>query len=90
LSPDEEKMHENLLAHIVADPGVCGGRACVRDTAIAVADILDKLASGYTQDELIGDYPPLSPLGLQAAIAFAAQLVRTTDAARAAPTSDQD
>jgi uncharacterized protein (DUF433 family) len=83
-------MHENLLAHVVVAPGVCDGRACVRGTAIAVADILDKLASGYSEDDLIGDYPPLTPLGVQAAIAYAARLVRASDAERAAQDTSQE
>jgi uncharacterized protein (DUF433 family) len=72
-------MYENLLSHIITEPAVNGGRATVRDTYITVAEILDKFASGQTANDILGDYPPLSHLGLQAALAYAAHLVRQVD-----------
>ena len=72
-------MYENLLSHIITTPAVNGGRATVRDTYITVAEILDKFAGGQSANDILGDYPPLSHLGVQAALAYAAHLVRQVD-----------
>ena len=72
-------MYENLLSHILTNPAVNGGRATVRDTHITVAEILDKFAGGQSASDILGDYPPLSHLGVQAALAYAAHVVRQVD-----------
>lgn len=72
-------MNEQLLSHIITHPAVNGGRATVRDTYITVAEILDKFANGLTTDDILGDYPPLSHLGVQAALVYAAHAVRQVD-----------
>lgn len=72
-------MNENLLSHIITNPAVNNGRATVRETYITVAEILDKFAGGQTAGDILGDYPPLSHLGLQAALAYAAHVVRQVD-----------
>ena len=72
-------MNENLLSHIITTPAVNNGRATVRETYITVAEILDKFAGGQTASDILGDYPPLSHLGLQAALAYAAHVVRQVD-----------
>lgn len=78
-------MNENLLSHIITNPAVNNGRATIRDTHITVAEILDKFAGGQSAADILGDYPPLSHLGIQAALAYAAHLVRRLDAQAAAP-----
>jgi uncharacterized protein (DUF433 family) len=82
-------MHENLLAHVIVDPAVCGGRACLRESRIAVTDVLDRLAAGSSPSEVLGDYPPLTPLDVQAALAYAAHVIRAADNARMAPGDEQ-
>jgi uncharacterized protein (DUF433 family) len=72
-------MNEKLLNHIVTKAAVNEGRATVRETYITVAEILDKFASGLSANDILGDYPPLSHLGLQAALAYAAHVVREVD-----------
>jgi uncharacterized protein (DUF433 family) len=72
-------MYENLLSHIITESAVNSGRATVRDTYITVAEILDKFAGGQSAADILGDYPPLSHLGLQAALAYAAHVVRQAD-----------
>jgi uncharacterized protein (DUF433 family) len=65
-----------LLERVVATPGVCGGKACIRGTRIPITIILDGLADGMTPDELIDHYPQLSREDIQAALAYAAELSR--------------
>lgn len=63
-------------AMIVRDPKVCHGQAVVRGTRIMVSIILDALADGMTEDEIIAEYPTLTVEGIRAAAAYGAELAR--------------
>ena len=54
------------------DPSICGGRPHIRGTRVRVSDILDLLASGAAQSEILADYPYLSEADVRAALAFGA------------------
>ena len=60
-----------LISCISIDPGVRFGKPCIKGTRIAVADILQWLASGLTIAEITQDYP-LQEIHVQAALNFAA------------------
>ena len=60
--------------HVVVDPGVCHGKACIRGTCIMVSVILDNLAAGVSPHGILQSYPSLSREAIQAAIAYAAEL----------------
>ena len=62
--------------HISVDPAVCHGKACIRGTRIMVSVVLDNLAAGLTPEQILKEYPSLTPEGIQAAIAYAADLAR--------------
>jgi uncharacterized protein (DUF433 family) len=66
----------NLLERISVDPLVCHGKACIKGTRIMVSVILDNLAAGVSQEEILKSYPSLTPEDIQAAIAYAAELAR--------------
>ncbi|WP_376792656.1 DUF433 domain-containing protein [Thermoflexus sp.] len=66
---------------IVVDPQICHGKPCVRGTRIPVSVILDNLAEGLTPEEIVAEYPPLTLEDVQAAIAYAADLVREEELA---------
>lgn len=57
---------------IHVDAAVCGGRPHIRGTRVRVSDILDLLASGVPQSEILVDYPYLNEADLRAALAFGA------------------
>lgn len=57
---------------ITLDPGVCGGRPCIRGLRIRVSDILDMLAGGATRAEILADYPYLENEDITAALEYAA------------------
>lgn len=59
---------------ISVDPLVCHGKACIKGTRIMVSVILDNLAAGLTDAELIKSYPSLMVEDVKAAIAYAAEL----------------
>ncbi|RPI41290.1 MAG: DUF433 domain-containing protein [Betaproteobacteria bacterium] len=64
------------MNRIMADPGICHGKPCVKGTRIMVAVILDNLAEGATPEEIVAEYPPLTLEDVRAAIAYAATLAR--------------
>ena len=53
---------------------VCGGRPCIRHTRIEIAVILDGLAEGMTEADIIDHYPQLTKEDIRAALAYAAEL----------------
>lgn len=61
---------------VTVDPGVCRGRVCIRDTRIMVSVILDNLAAGMSGEEILQSYPALRTEDINAAMAYAAELVR--------------
>jgi uncharacterized protein (DUF433 family) len=52
--------NQALKSRITLKPEVCGGRPCIRDPRIEIAVILDGLAEGLTETEIIDHYPQLS------------------------------
>jgi len=65
---------QSLLDRITVKPEVCGGKPCIRDTRIEIAVILDGLAEGMKEDDLIDHYPQLTAEDIHAALAYAADL----------------
>ena len=61
---------------ITLDPGRRGGKPCVRDLRITVYDVLEYLASGMSEDEILADFPDLEPTDIRACLAFAADRER--------------
>ena len=64
------------MAKIVCDPDVMMGKPTVEGTRLTVENLLEKLASGYSQEDLLHAHPRLTPEGIRAAFDFAAQSVR--------------
>ena len=69
-------MTDDLQAMVIRDPHVCHGQAVVRGTRIMVSIILDALADGMTEAEIIAEYPTLTREGVRAAAAYGAELAR--------------
>jgi uncharacterized protein (DUF433 family) len=63
------------IDRITSTPGVCGGRPCIRGMRIRVSDILDMLADGVGQHEILNDFPDLEVDDIQACLRFAARRV---------------
>jgi uncharacterized protein (DUF433 family) len=61
---------------ITIEPGKRGGKPCIRGLRITVYDILDYLASGMTEDEILRDFPDLIREDVRACLAFAADRER--------------
>ncbi len=61
---------------ITLEPGKRGGKPCVRGMRITVYDILDYLASGMSEAEILRDFPELTAEDIRACLAFAADRER--------------
>jgi uncharacterized protein (DUF433 family) len=64
--------NEELLNYIVIDQGIRFGKPCIKDTRIAVGDILQWLSEGISISEILEGYPLLKEIHIKAALAFAA------------------
>jgi len=65
-----------LMELISVDPNICHGQACIRGTRIMVSIVLDCLAAGMSDHEILEDYPTLSAEAIRAAAAYGAALAR--------------
>jgi len=64
-----------LLDRITSEPDKFGGRPCIRGLRIRVVDVLDLLAAGLSQAEILNELPDLEADDIKAAIEFAARRV---------------
>ena len=58
--------------YITISPEVRSGKPCIMGTRITVADVLEYLAGGMTETEILADLPALKPEHIRACLAFAA------------------
>jgi uncharacterized protein (DUF433 family) len=62
----------SLMNRITYNPAQMGGRPCIRGMRIRVRDVLDMLAGGATQEQILADYPYLEVDDIRASLAYAA------------------
>lgn len=62
---------------IIADPAVLVGKPVIKGTRISVELILELFAAGYTAEDVLQQYEHLTPLQIQACLAYAADVVRS-------------
>lgn len=65
------------LSRIKIVPGQRSGQPCIRGFRVTVWDVLDMLASGMTEEEILDDYPYLEKADFPAVYAYASQTGRT-------------
>lgn len=61
------------MDRITFEAGKRGGQPCIRGLRITVYDVLQMLASGMTNQEIIEDFPELDALDIKACLSYAAQ-----------------
>ena len=71
------KLHHMDRPRITQIPGIMGGKPCIKGTRITVETLVDHLASGETVAELLEGYPDITEEDVRAALAYAADHLRT-------------
>jgi uncharacterized protein (DUF433 family) len=61
---------------ITIEPGKRSGKPCIRGMRITVSDVLDYLASGMSEEEILVEFPELEKEDIKASLAFAAERER--------------
>jgi uncharacterized protein (DUF433 family) len=61
---------------IASDPGILGGKPCIKGTRISVELVLELLASGANRDDILRAYPHLTAEQIGAALEFAARSLK--------------
>lgn len=57
---------------ITVNPAIRSGKPCIKGTRITVYDVLEYLAGGMSEDQILSDFPDLTREDIRAALAFAA------------------
>ena len=65
-----------ILSRISINPKVCFGKPCIRGHRIWVSLILDLLASGWTHEQILENYPGIEEDDIRACIAYGAEMAR--------------
>ena len=61
---------------ITIEPGKRSGKPCIRGMRMTVTDVLEYLASGMTEEEILAEFPDLTAEDIRACLAFAADRER--------------
>jgi uncharacterized protein (DUF433 family) len=69
-------MDSNLANRITVEPGTRSGKPCIRGLRITVSDVLEYLAAGMTETDILADFPELTVDDIRACLAFAAERER--------------
>lgn len=67
---------DELLSRISIDPRICFGKPGIKGTRIWVSLVLDFLASGWTYEDILREYPGLAEVDIRACIAYGAATFR--------------
>jgi len=67
----------NYPGVITIEAGKRGGEPCIRGLRMTVSDVLDYLASGMSEDEILQDFPDLTRDNIRTCLAFARTPSRT-------------
>ncbi len=67
---------DELLKRISIDPNICFGKPCIRGHRIWVSLVLDLLASGWSIEQVVANYPGIDEDDVRACIAYGAEMAR--------------
>lgn len=67
---------DKLLERIWIDPARCGGKPCIRGHRIWVSLIVDMIAAGESEDEILRNYPGIERDDIRACLAYASEISR--------------
>jgi uncharacterized protein (DUF433 family) len=66
-------VQADLLRRITIEPGKRSGQPCIRGIRITVKDVLEYMAGGMSEAEILEDFPDLEPEDIHACLAFAVE-----------------
>lgn len=69
-------MVDDWKTHISSKVTICHGKVCIKDTRVMISVILDCVAEGMTEEEILKEYPSLKKGDVNISIQFAASLAR--------------
>lgn len=69
------QLNQELINRITSNQQQCGGRPCIRGMRIRVSDVLDLLAAGLTNDQILEELPDLELDDIRASIRYASRKV---------------
>jgi uncharacterized protein (DUF433 family) len=72
---ERDMDREELLNRITVNPGILVGKPTIRGMRISVEQILDSLAAGVPEQDLLEDYPMLEPDDIRAVLLYARDIV---------------
>src|SRR5207249_12145070 len=78
-SQGREPVHFGRMSYqdiITIEPDKRGGKPCIRGMRITVYDVLEYLASGMSQEQILDDFPELTASDIRACLEFAADRER--------------
>jgi uncharacterized protein (DUF433 family) len=73
----EERSMVTWQERVVIDPNVLVGKPVIRGTRLAVEFIIDLLAQGWPEDEILRNYPGLVREDIQACLAYVSVILRS-------------
>ncbi|HEY1165744.1 MAG TPA: DUF433 domain-containing protein [Chitinophaga sp.] len=79
-----EDKQKKLLERITLKPGLLGGKPTIRGMRFPVGDILEMLANGMTEDQILEQHPILEREDIYAALFYASQRIKNTAVIHAA------
>ena len=74
--------NEKLLSRITMKPNICHGKPTVRGLRYPVESLLELMASGMTNEEILADYEDLEAEDLKACLLYAARLAKVKQVAK--------
>lgn len=66
---------KNLLSRIERNPEIMFGKPVIKGTRLPVDLLLEKLAYGYTEENLVAEYPFITKEDIQAALLYASKVI---------------
>jgi uncharacterized protein (DUF433 family) len=77
ISVMEQAVRDELLQRIVVDPKILTGKPVIRGTRLAVEFILELLSQGWSEAQIMDNYPGLTREDIAACLAYSGWLLRT-------------
>ena len=68
----DKEQSMGQLNRITQQPGVMGGKACIRGMRVTVGMVVGQIGAGYSVDEILADYPYLEREDIMQALRYAA------------------